>query len=140
MNVAISFDLVGGRRSGSGGGSGGGDAAASIRDRLLQLLERSNQFNCWKRSPPPLWLLDKCEGIAMSVTDRYGSYGLVGLVLGRREGGRFRVVAFAMSCRVLGRGAEYAMLARVGNSRCSHHLEWRARPAQVHAPASTSAS
>ena len=114
MNVAISFDLVGGRRSGSGGGSGGGDAAASIRDRLLQLLERSNQFNCWKRSPPPLWLLDKCEGIAMSVTDRYGSYGLVGLVLGRREGGRFRVVAFAMSCRVLGRGAEYAMLARVG--------------------------
>jgi HAD superfamily phosphatase (TIGR01681 family) len=167
MQVKITFEELDGGGGGGGGGrspstgamlaepraAGGdaGDRAPSV-DRILQLLERTNQFNCWKRPPPSPAALAQCEGVAMTVADRYASYGLVGIALGVRqasaskgkggggeggggegEGGgggggesdggegkgsdqgrSFRVLAFAMSCRVLGRGAEHAMLARLG--------------------------
>ena len=102
MNVTITFETL-------------SAASEASKERVLQLLERSNQFNAWKRPVVPECVLSSyCEGVAMTVTDRYGAYGLVGVALGLRDGDVLRVLAFAMSCRVLGRGAEHAMLSRVG--------------------------
>ncbi|CAK0838293.1 unnamed protein product, partial [Prorocentrum cordatum] len=89
-------------------------ASSSSRERFLQLHERTNQFNAWKRCPVPPDAVERCEGLLMTVEDRYGDYGLVGAALCQRRGDRLAVISFTMSCRVLGRGAEHALLAELG--------------------------
>ena len=54
------------------------DADAPARERLLQLHERTNQFNTWKWRPPPPAALAAAEGVAIRVADRFADYGLVG--------------------------------------------------------------
>ena len=106
MNVSISFESVNGMEQ-------------ATRERVLQLLERTNQFNAWKRPTPPS-ILDTCDGVAMSVSDRYGNYGLVGVALYRRKTNCLRVVAFAMSCRKPGRcGARSAKVPPGGWQKTS---------------------
>ena len=96
-------------------------ASAAERERVAQLIGRTNQFNAWKRPPPPIGAAQlRCEGVTMRVADRFGDYGLVGAALCTRDavGGAaaraLSVRTFCMSCRVLGRGAEHAMLAELG--------------------------
>jgi hypothetical protein len=48
------------------------------------------------------------------VADRFGDYGLVGVVIFERAADRYKVDTFLLSCRVLGRGVEHAILAEVG--------------------------
>ena len=92
------------------------DADAAVRERLLQLHERTNQFNTWKRRPPPPAALAAAEGVAIRVADRFADYGLVGAALcARGDGGVLYALSFCMSCRVLGRGVEHAILRALGN-------------------------
>src|SRR6185437_10865125 len=50
------------------------------------------------------------EAFTVTVSDRFGSYGLVGLVLFSEEKDTLRVDNFLLSCRALGRGVEHKML------------------------------
>jgi FkbH-like protein len=43
--------------------------------------------------------------------DRFGDLGLTGLLVGFRREGRLRIDSWLMSCRILGRGVEQAMLS-----------------------------
>jgi len=85
--------------------------------RAAQLTQRTNQFNCTtkRRSEAELrdWL-KRGGGLNVSVSDRFGDYGLVGLVLFQFEKDVIAVETFLLSCRALGRGVEHRMLARVG--------------------------
>ena len=175
-------------------------ADSATLERVLQLSERTNQYNAWKRHLAPSHLeacraaqqcgaAQACGAESVSVSDRYGDYGLVGVILwmcrppsrppplplppildgsptvpslltdgacaaaapaaaapaaaapaaaapaaaapagsasvpsargweGADAEGEVRCVGFMMSCRVLGRGVEYRMLARLGEIAC----------------------
>lgn len=86
--------------------------------RSAQLTQRTNQFNFLTRrhSEADLRTFVAAGGevLRVRVSDRFGDYGLVGLALFRCQPGLLRIENFLLSCRVLGRGVEHALLARLG--------------------------
>lgn len=84
--------------------------------RITQLIQRSNQFNLTTRR----YSHAECEAMmretetvfpfTVTLTDRFGDFGLVNIVILRRLADVLQIDAFLMSCRVLQRGVEqYAM-------------------------------
>ena len=94
--------------------------------RLAQLTQRTNQFNFTtrRRTEPQLRALASVGAIVRSinVSDRFGDYGLVGLVIGTIEADRVSTDTFLLSCRVLGRGVEHAILRELGTIANQHSL------------------
>ena len=93
-------------------------SAASMA-RAAQLTERTNQFNFTtiRRSEAQLQSLvvdGSHEFHTVRVKDRFGDYGLVGLIGFRMEDTRLVIDTFLISCRVLGKGVEHQTLAHVG--------------------------
>ncbi|HTR42243.1 MAG TPA: FkbM family methyltransferase [Pseudomonadales bacterium] len=117
--------------------------AADQISRISQLTQRTNQFNCTtiRRSESDiLHLLEKQNGhcLAVKVSDRFGDYGMVGLLIYFENGDRYDVDTFLLSCRVLGRGVEYQVLSQFGqlalkNSKQEAKLHFR--PTEKNQPA-----
>jgi len=87
--------------------------------RLSQLTLRTNQFNITtkRRSEGELTRITsepKYKLFSVFVTDRFGDYGLVGLMLCEIARDSLLVDSFMLSCRVLGKGVEHRMLAELG--------------------------
>nr|VFJ73104.1 MAG: HAD-superfamily phosphatase, subfamily IIIC/FkbH-like domain-containing protein/non-ribosomal peptide synthase domain TIGR01720/amino acid adenylation domain-containing protein [Candidatus Kentron sp. FW] len=87
--------------------------------RVAQLTRRTNQFNVTtiRREEAEIReLLESgaLECLVVEVKDRFGDYGLVGVILFRQTRDAIRVDTFLLSCRALGRGVEHRMLARLG--------------------------
>lgn len=86
--------------------------------RVSQLTQRTNQFNFTtvRRSEAEVRALQAAGSrvLAVQVRDRFGDYGLVGLVIARGDDTALQVDTFLLSCRVLGRGVEHAIVARLG--------------------------
>jgi FkbH-like protein len=84
--------------------------------RATQLTQKTNQFNATTRRyteasllgliDDPGWLI-----IAVKVEDRFGDNGIVGLILAQLKEGLLDIDTFLLSCRVIGRTIETAMLA-----------------------------
>ena len=84
--------------------------------RVAQLSQRTNQFNlsARRRSEAELTALLSTPGVlgyAVEVADRFGAYGLVGVVIGQVEGDHVWLDTLLLSCRVLGRGIEQGLLS-----------------------------
>jgi FkbH-like protein len=84
-------------------------------ERIAQLTNKTNQFNLTTRR----YTLAEMEsisrdpeyiGIYGKLSDRFGDNGLISIVLGRREGEMLHLDLWLMSCRVLKREMELAML------------------------------
>ncbi|MGN6215480.1 MAG: HAD-IIIC family phosphatase [Solirubrobacterales bacterium] len=95
-------------------------APARLHDleRVVQLFQRTNQFNSTAERPSPAELrkrlsLPGCEIWVVRVEDRLGDYGLVGALLTSTAGGVLRVEQMALSCRVFKRDVERVMLGEV---------------------------
>jgi FkbH-like protein len=87
--------------------------------RVSQLTRRTSQMNFTtvRRSETEIRSLLRDEGfecLTVDVSDRFGSYGLTGVMLFRVAGPTLRVDSFLLSCRALGRGVEHQMLAALG--------------------------
>jgi len=87
--------------------------------RVAQLTQRTNQFNLTtiRRSEAEIQHLlnsGQLDGRGVNVKDRFGDYGLVGLLLFETQYNAIVVDTFLLSCRVLGRGVEHKMLAYLG--------------------------
>jgi FkbH-like protein len=86
-------------------------------ERAAQLIGKTNQFNLTGKrfsAQELAGLVNSPDGIALvaRVRDRFGDSGIVGAIAGRVEDGqRLTIDAFVMSCRVIGRTVETAMLA-----------------------------
>lgn len=89
-------------------------------DRITQLTNKTNQFNLTTRR----YTLAEMEGIQADpayigiygrLADRFGDNGLVSIVLGRRNGSELCLDLWLMSCRVLKRDMELAMLDSLMN-------------------------
>ena len=87
-------------------------------ERITQLTNKTNQFNLTTRR----YTLAEIESIAKdpdyvalygTLRDRFGDNGLVSVVLGRREADTLHLDLWLMSCRVLKRDMEVAMLDAV---------------------------
>jgi len=83
--------------------------------RADQLLNKTNQMNLATRRMGETDLLawSQQEGqrvFTFRVADRFGDYGLTGLASIQRDGPQARIVDFLLSCRVMGRGVEAAIL------------------------------
>lgn len=92
--------------------------AADEWARAAQLTHRTNQFNAVKcvRTEAELQALAATPGRMLArvrVRDRFGDYGLVGLVSAVAEGPRMVCDTFLLSCRVLGRRVEHTMVHAV---------------------------
>ncbi len=81
--------------------------------RIAQLTQRTNQFNFSgvRRQESQLAGI---ECVTVDVADRFGDYGLTGAVLFNVEGDTLIIDTFVLSCRVLGRGVEHAVMAHLG--------------------------
>ena len=95
--------------------------------RAAQLTQRTNQMNatCIRRTEAQVLELER-EGahcLTVEVRDRFGSYGLTGLLIYRTDGAWLTADTFLASCRVLGRGVEHRMLARLGEIAREKGLE-----------------
>ena len=92
-------------------------AAAQDLGRVTQLINKTNQFNLTtlRRSLEEVRALHASPRhriFALRVRDRFGDYGLTGVVIVERDGeARWVIDTLLLSCRVLGRGVETALLA-----------------------------
>jgi FkbH-like protein len=87
--------------------------------RVAQLTQRTNQFNFTtrRRNESEMRALPKSgsEVLRVTVRDRFGDYGLVGVLVAGTDGDALSVDTLLLSCRVLGRGVEHAMLRKLGD-------------------------
>lgn len=84
--------------------------------RAAQLTQRTNQFNLRtkRRTAAELEQRLAAQHVAshmLRVSDRFGDYGVVGLVSVQRSEGVLEVNELMLSCRVLARGVEHRLLA-----------------------------
>lgn len=105
------------------------DITSAQFDRAAQLTLRTNQFNfsTRRRSAGDIQSLCSLPGwhvLTVSVRDRFGEYGLVGLIICRTSGKALEVDTFLLSCRVLNRGVEHHMLAHLGVFAQAQGLEY----------------
>ena len=100
------------------------EATEDQLSRISQLTFRTSQFNFTtiRRSASEIreFLKRGNTGcLVVRVADRFGDYGLVGVVLYETEADRLKLDTFLLSCRVLGRGVEHTVLSRIGQRATS---------------------
>lgn len=83
--------------------------------RVTQLTNKSNQFNLTTKrySPAEMEKVYKSENyirLCGRLTDKYGDNGIVSVVIGEKQGDVLDIQLWLMSCRVLKREMEFAML------------------------------
>ena len=89
--------------------------------RVAQLTQKTNQFNLTTRrytesqiaemAKQPEWHI-----FSIRVRDRFGDHGLVGVAIAHDEGEQCEIDTFLLSCRVIGRTVETALLAHLAES------------------------
>jgi FkbH-like protein len=89
--------------------------------RVAQLTQKTNQFNLTTRrytEPEIAKMAKKPEWhiFSIRVRDRFGDHGLVGVAIAHDDGDQCEVDTFLLSCRVIGRTVETALLAHLAES------------------------
>jgi FkbH-like protein len=111
--------------------------------RVAQLTQRTNQMNftAVRRTQAEVQVLlgrGGAECLVVEVSDRFGSYGLTGVAIYEVDADALRVDTFLLSCRVLGRGVEHRLLARlaeIAGARGLGRVDVRFSPTQRNQPA-----
>jgi FkbH-like protein len=101
-------------------------------ERAAQLLNKTNQMNLSTRrlGATQLWEFSQEAGVkvwVLRVSDRFGDYGLTGLLSLREQGTVSRVEDLLLSCRVLGRGVEEKLVAFIRRKTASTELKFAFR-------------
>ena len=83
-------------------------------DRALSLLHKTNQFNVslWRPSAPELQATLSDGAVRADVfrlVDRVADSGIISVLISRTEDTHVEVLAWVLSCRVFGRGVEWAL-------------------------------
>ncbi len=97
--------------------------------RVAQLTQRTNQFNLTAiiRNDTEIEKLSKQRDFQILVVeakDRFGDYGLVGVIIVELGKEVLQVDSFLLSCRALGRGVEYIMAAKLGEVATLNQLSY----------------
>ena len=86
--------------------------------RVVQLLAKTNQFNLTTRRHDEPIVRRRSESgewrvYTMRVADRFGDFGLTAVAIVVPGAEAWHIDSFLMSCRVIGKSAESALLARI---------------------------
>ena len=111
--------------------------------RVAQLTQKTNQFNLTTKryTEQQIEALARCPGwgvLTVQVRDRYADHGLVGVAITHDEGEVRQIDTFLLSCRVIGREVETALLAYLAEEarrRGMRRLEGWFLPTKKNAPA-----
>jgi FkbH-like protein len=122
-----------------------GTIGADSLPRVSQLLAKTNQFNLTtrRRAPAELETLLASGAAALWIraADRFGDNGLVGAAIALPgDGGTWTVDTFLLSCRVIGRRIETALLSALAGevrARGGKVLRGEYLPTAKNAPAAT---
>ena len=84
-------------------------------DRIAQLTNKSNQFNlttlrCTREEIEQISSDDSYITLYGKLTDKFGDNGVVTVVIGKKNGEELDIILWLMSCRVLKRNMEFAMM------------------------------
>ncbi len=87
-------------------------------DRITQLTNKTNQFNLTTKRYTAGEITNVASSneyikISGKLTDKYGDNGLIAIVIGKITGNQCHIDLWLMSCRVLKRDMEFAMLDEV---------------------------
>lgn len=91
------------------------------RERIAQLISKSNQFNLTTRryTPAELEDLETDAGVftlQVRLADRFGDNGIISVVICRATGDAWAIDTWLMSCRVLGRRVQEAVLQEIARN------------------------
>jgi FkbH-like protein len=111
--------------------------------RVAQLTQKTNQFNLTTRRYTETQIVEMARKpdwhiCSIKVRDRFGDHGLVGVAITHDVGEPCEVDTFLLSCRVIGRTVETALLAHLAASaaqRGRKRLEGWFLPTKKNAPA-----
>jgi FkbH-like protein len=111
--------------------------------RVSQLTQKTNQFNLTTKryTEQQIAALQECPGWrvwSLNVKDRYADNGLVGVAITNLDGNVCEIDTFLMSCRVIGRTVETALLAKIAadaRARGAATLQGRFIATRKNAPA-----
>jgi len=111
--------------------------------RVAQLTQKTNQFNLTtqrytEQQISTLAARIDTSVLSIQVRDRYGDHGLVGVAIAHDVDGDFEIDTFLLSCRVIGRTVETALLAHLAEQarlRGRRRLLGRFFPTRKNAPA-----
>jgi FkbH-like protein len=111
--------------------------------RISQLTQKTNQFNLTTRRYSEQQIAELAAGadaqvVSIRVRDRYGDHGLVGVAITRDHCEDCEIDTFLLSCRVIGRNVETALLAHLAGQardRGRRRLLGRFLPTRKNAPA-----
>lgn len=86
--------------------------------RIAQLTTRTNQFNFsakrYRENEIERFSRDKRYGVySVSIKDKYGDYGITGALIVLKSEKEWSVDTFLLSCRILGRNIEEAILSDI---------------------------
>jgi FkbH-like protein len=118
-------------------------ASAATLARIAQLTQKTNQFNLTTQRYTEQQIAEMAERphwqvISIKVQDRFGDHGLVGVAITRDDGDNCEIDSFLLSCRVIGRTVESALLAYIARGaaqRGRKRLLGRFRPTKKNTPA-----
>lgn len=100
-------------------------------DRIIQLSERTNQFNLFPQSISALEFNERITQqqshgcLVIEVADKFGDSGLVGVVVYDIVANALVIKSFFLSCRILGRGIEYTViqhLREIAEQQAAKHV------------------
>jgi FkbH-like protein len=111
--------------------------------RTAQLTQRTNQFNFTSIRRTELDIQNlvaagNMECRTVEVADRFGDYGVTGVLLFGVDQNALVIDTFLLSCRVLGRGVEHRVLAMLAEEAARRGLAWiaaRLEPTSKNQPA-----
>jgi HAD-superfamily phosphatase, subfamily IIIC/FkbH-like domain len=95
--------------------------------RIAQLTQKTNQFNLTTRRYTEQQVSDMaashgCRVVSIKVRDRFGDHGLVGVAITRDDAEACEIDTFLLSCRVIGRSVETALLSHLAQEAAARGL------------------
>jgi FkbH-like protein len=111
--------------------------------RVAQLTQKTNQFNLTTRRRSEQQIAEMAQRadsqvLTIRLRDRFGDHGLVGIAITSDESETCEIDTFLLSCRVIGRTVETALLSHVASgaiSRGCQQLSGWFLPTKKNAPA-----
>jgi len=111
--------------------------------RIAQLTQKTNQFNLTTRRYSEAQIAEMARQpgwniFSIRVRDRFGDHGVVGVAIAHDQGEQCELDTFLLSCRIIGRTVETALLAHIAKSAtdrgCKRLVGWFL-PTKKNAPA-----
>jgi len=90
------------------------------RNRIEQLINKSNQFNLTTRRYNSAQIKTFEDGenyytLQVHLQDKFGDYGMISVLIGKIEGTQLTIDTWLMSCRAIGRNVEDAVFQHLVN-------------------------